>query len=196
MKMTSLRELHKNMISIRSDMQQFQVKIGAVNFDCLFSTRDEPYFTLSLTSRGLNPKFFLFQVKPGYWITPYFGDFYTELARALNTGSGSGNKLIPKDFLELLDKNIPTKALTERNPIPNEIIRLRPDITEDRDRPYFDTWMYWKSESKKGPSKENLHKTKLVLGIDAFNFSQRMNASSKWSATPLGRDWNSHSNPM
>lgn len=100
MKMTSLQELHKSMIAIRSDMQQFQVTLGAISFDCLFSTRDKPNFTLSLTSRGLNPKFFLLQVKPGYWIAPFFDDFYGELAKLLNTGRNSGNKLIPKEFLE------------------------------------------------------------------------------------------------
>ena len=79
MKMTSLQELHKSMIAIRSDMQQFQVTLGAIGFDCLFSTRDKPNFTLSLTSRGLNPKFFLLQVKPGYWIAPFLTTFMVNL---------------------------------------------------------------------------------------------------------------------
>lgn len=56
--MTSLQKLHQSMIAIGSDMQQFQVPTRAIDFDCLFSTRDEPYFMLSLTSRGLNPEFF------------------------------------------------------------------------------------------------------------------------------------------
>jgi len=189
MKMTSLHELHKSMISIGSDMQQFQVSSGAVSFDCLFSTRDKPNFTLSLTSRGLNPKFFLFQVKPGYWIDPYFKEFYSELANLLNTGAGSGNKLMPKEFLERLNSEIPQSASADRNPKPSEIIRLRPDITEDRDRPYFDTWIYWTKESGKGPTVENKIKTQLVLGTDAFDYSVRMNASSRWSSTDHGRSW-------
>ena len=109
------------------------------SFDCLFSTRDRPSYTLSLTSRGLNPKFFLFQVKRGYWIDPFFDDFYAELANLLNTGASSGKKLMPKDFLENLNNQIPKSASVTSHPLPNEIIRLRPDITEDRERPYFDT---------------------------------------------------------
>jgi len=177
------------MIAIRSDMQQFQVTLGAISFDCLFSTRDKPNFTLSLTSRGLNPKFFLLQVKPGYWIAPFFDDFYGELAKLLNTGRCSGNKLIPKEFLEKLNLGIPVKATVERNPQPNEIIRLRPDITEDRDRPYFDTWIYWSEGSGKGPSEENRYKTQMVLGSDALDYSKLRNASSRWSAVDLNRKW-------
>ncbi|WP_235040569.1 DUF6037 family protein [Vreelandella profundi] len=189
MKMTSLQELHKSMIAIRSDMQQFQVTLGAISFDCLFSTRDKPNFTLSLTSRGLNPKFFLLQVKTGYWIAPFFDEFYGELAKLLNAGRGSGNKLIPKEFLEKLNAVIPVKAIVERNPPPNEIIRLRPDVTEDRDRPYFDTWIYWSKDSGKGPSEENRYKTQMVLGDDAINYSKLRNASSRWSAVDLSREW-------
>lgn len=51
MEMTSLRLLHRSMISIGSDMQQFLVTTGAASFDCLFSTRDTP-FVLTLTARG------------------------------------------------------------------------------------------------------------------------------------------------
>lgn len=189
MQMTSLAALHRSMISIGSDMQQFQVRTGAVSFDCLFSTRDKPNFTLSLTSRGLNPRFFLFQVKPGYWITPYFGDFYSELAAVLNTGAGTGQTLKPKDFLTQLNEAIPTTATPSKIPSPNEIIRLRPDITEDRDRPYFDTWIYWTKSGGKGPTTENRHKTQMVLGNDALEYSIRLNASSRWSASDLGRDW-------
>lgn len=189
MKMTSLQELHKSMIAIGSDMQQFQVTLGAINFDCLFSTRDRPNFTLSLTSRGANPKFFILQVKVGYSITPYFDDFYNDLARLLNTGALSGNKLIPKEFLADLNTKIPVKATTSSIPKPHEIIRLRPDITEQRERPYFDTWIYWSDESKRGPTSENLLKTQLVLGYDALKHSKNRNASSKWSAVDLGRNW-------
>lgn len=38
MEITSLRQLHRNMIAIGSDMQQFLVRTGAGRFDCLFPT--------------------------------------------------------------------------------------------------------------------------------------------------------------
>lgn len=194
MKMTSLERLHQSMRRIDSDMQQFQILSGAISFDCLFSTRDIPNYTLALTSRGANPKFFLFQVQRGYWITPYFNDFYYDLAALLNTGAGSGSPLKPKEFLDGINSSIPTQANQKgSNPAPSEIIRLRPDITEQRERPYFDTWIPWSPESGKGPSKENRQKTQMVLGLAALDYSVRNNASSKWSAVDLGRSWDDSS---
>lgn len=189
MKMTALQLLHRSMWAIDSEMQQFQVRIGAISFDCLFSTRDTPNYTLALTSRGLNPKFFLFQVQQGYWIAPYFGDMYGELVNLLSTGANTGNKLIPKDFLNDLNNGIPVNASLQQNPTPNEVVRLRPDIIEDRDRPYFDTWIYWTQTSGKGPTADNLYKTRMLLGNNALVYSQHMNASSRWSATDLSRNW-------
>lgn len=189
MKMTMLQQLHKSMLAIKSDMQQFQISMGAVGFDCLFSTRDKPNFTLALTSRGESPKFFIFQVKMGYEIAPYFDGFYGELAKVLNTGTNTGKTLMPKDFLDQLNNKIPATAKSGRSPSSSEIIRLRPDITEDRDRPHFDTWIFWTPEGGRHPSSENLHKTKMVMGLDALEFSIRENASSKWSAIDLNRNW-------
>jgi Family of unknown function (DUF6037) len=187
--MTSLRKLHESMIEIGSEMQQFRIKTGAIEFDCLFSVRDTPNFTLSLTSRGLNPRFFLLEVERGYWIKPFFGKFYGELAALLNTGANSGNKLIPKDWLSQINVSVPSTATINNNPTNCEIIRLRPDISEDRDKPYFDTWTYWSQDSGRSPRRENLNKTRMIMGVDAVNYSIKMNASSRWSAVDLGRSF-------
>jgi hypothetical protein len=73
MEMESLRILHQSMILINTDIQQFRVKTGAAEFDCLFSTREAP-FILTLTSRGLDPKFFKLEVERGYRIKEYLGE--------------------------------------------------------------------------------------------------------------------------
>ncbi len=186
--MPALKALHRSMLGLGADMQQFLVTTGAASFDCLFSTCETP-FVLALTSRGDSPKFFRFDVTEGYSIRPYFDGFYHELAAVLNNGARTGVKLEPKVFLTQLDNAIPTTAKTESIPLPEEIVRLRQDIKEERDRPYFDTWIYWKSEKKQhGPSKENRHKTLMLIGPAALKFSIEMKASSRWSAIFLGRD--------
>ena len=191
MEMTSLRELHRNMISIRADLQQFQVRLGAASFDCLFSVRETP-FILALTSRGEFPKFFKFEVKTGYSITAFFDrSLYYELLGVLKTGAETGIKLEPKRFLDQLNTSLPTTAKPDRIPTPKRIIQLRPDIVDEREKPYFDTWIYWKSEDRKGPTKENLHKTLLILGKEAHQYSLEMCASSRWSSVDLERDWKS-----
>lgn len=189
MKMTSLEELHKSMLSIRADIQQFQIDHSGVSFDCLFSTRSRPYFTLTMTSRGKDPKFFRFEVRPGYWIKEFFEDKYGDLCKLFRTSVSSTNPLIPKEFLEQINQKIPVKASVRNVPPPHVVMELMQDITEHRDRPYFDTWIYWSAESGRGPTTENLHKTLQLLGRDAHSYSVDMKASSKWSAVDLGNDW-------
>ncbi|EKO3828805.1 MULTISPECIES: DUF6037 family protein [Vibrio] len=188
MKMTALQDLHRSMMKIGTDMQQFQVNTGSASFDCLFSVREAP-FILALTSRGSAPKFFKFEVQNGYWIKPYFDGFFYDLVDVLSSGAKSGVRLNPKDFLEQLNNSIPTQAKPQSTPSPKQIITLRPDITEDRDRPYFDTWIYWKSADRQGPREENRHKTLMILGKAALEYSIAMKASSKWSAVDLDKSW-------
>lgn len=189
MKMESLKNLHQSMRVLGVDMQKFQVRLGAAEFDCLFSTRDDP-FVLALTSRGLNPRFFRFDVNRGYWIRDYLGDLYGPLVEVLRTDGSSGKRLIPKDFLVQLDAAIPNAATQLWVPEPYVIVQLRADL-EEADRPYFDTWIYWDSESNRSPRKENMQKTLEALGPEALEYSKRMNASSKWSMVPTSRTWRS-----
>ncbi|RII76716.1 hypothetical protein D0894_15665 [Pseudomonas monteilii] len=188
MYMTSLRALHQSMIAIRSDMQQFRINVGAASFDCLFSTRDDP-FVLAMTSRGSAPKFFRFDVRRGYIIRDYLGDMYGKLLEVLRVDGATGQRLIPSVFLEQLNDALPTQATPAAMPVPSEIVRLRPDIIEDRDKPYFDTWTRWDPDGPRRPSEENRHKTLLLLGREALEFSIQVNASSRWSATDTGRRW-------
>lgn len=186
MEMTALRSLHQCMIAIGTDVQQFQIKMGAASFDCLFSTRDTP-FVLTLTSRGKMPGFFRFDVGYGYKIKDYFGDFYSELATVLHSDGASGERLMPKVFLAQLNQAIPTEASVKANPSPSEIVRLRPDVVDDRDKPYFDTWMYW--DEPRRPTAENMHKTLILLGREALEHSRTQNASSKWSVHDTSTRW-------
>jgi len=189
MEFTSLRELHKSMSKLGIDMQQFQVKLGIPTFDCLFSTREEP-FKFSMTSRGDNPRFFLFDVEKGYRINTYLGDKYYELLEVLKRDGTSRNKFSTNIFFAELNNLIPQTASPRATPNPTAVASLRKDLDES-DKPYFDTWIYWSSESGKGPTIENMEKTLVVLGKEAHAYSKRMNASSKWSIVDTGRDWKS-----
>lgn len=186
MEMTSLRQLHRCMITIGSDMQQFVVRTGAASFDCLFSTRDTP-FVLTLTARGKARGFFRFDVHAGYRIRDYLGDMYGDLLEVLKEDGSSGHRLIPKEFLAQLNDAIPTQATEKAHPKPADIVRLRPDIVEDREKPYFNCWLYWTQGQK--PSAENQHKTLLLLGPDALRHSLERSASSRWSSTETGGSW-------
>lgn len=191
MRMTALATLHRSMLNAGLDIQKFPFKTGSASFECLFSARGNA-LELPLTSRGEHPKFFLFPVSPSYDIQAYLGDKLNEFISVLKTHGMSGAGFKPSDMFSALNSAIPTVAKTANVPSPEDIVRLWHDL-EFRDLPYFDTWINWKQ--REGPSSENLKKTSLVLGNEAADYSIRMTASSKWSATPTGRSW-SQKNPI
>lgn len=183
MEMTSLRGLHQSMIREKVDMQQFRIKTGAAEFDCLFSSREAP-FVLSLTSRGANPKFFKFDILRGYRIKTYLGNMYGDLLDVLFVDGRNGTRLDPQEFFSGLNKLIPAVAKINSVPSPEDIARLRCDL-EERDKPYFDRW----ERRGNGPTAKNKQKSLVVLGPDALAFSIKVNMSGIWSATPTGRSW-------
>lgn len=189
MEMSNLRQLHTSMSTIGAGMQQFAYRVNQAEFDCLFSTQERPYL-LCLTSKGDSPHFFKFPVAPDtYEISNVMApDQFAALAKLLRTDGSSWNRLIPKEFLKALDEHIPTLA-KHRHVAPEEVIRLRSDITEQRDKPYFDTWMYWTETSERGPTPENQAKTLALMGAEALEHSTQFNGSTKWSAVPTGRTW-------
>ncbi|WP_310483048.1 DUF6037 family protein [Chamaesiphon sp. VAR_48_metabat_403] len=187
MKIESLMHLHRSMMVDKVDIQQFTIKMGIASFDCLFSTRENP-FVLTLTSKSATPKFFKFDVNPGYSINTFLGDRYNDLRDVLKIDGRSGNRLKPNDFFMEFAGLIPLIAKKSSVPSSEEIARLRHDM-EERDKPYFDRWMRWSEESGKSYTPENFQKTSLILGIEASEYSKSMNASSRWSLTPTGKTW-------
>lgn len=189
MQLESLKELYKSMKAQSLDVQKFMLKLNVVTFDCLFSTRELP-FVLTLTSRGRGPKFLKFEVQNSFVVADYMdGVAYRDLAIVLKIDGRSGKPLVPKDFFAQIDSMIPRTASINWVPSCGEIIRLRHDITEDRDKPYFDGWIYWSEESKKSPTQENRKKTYILLGLEAYNHSKQYNASSSWTAEPRAKNW-------
>lgn len=200
--MKNLKALHESMLSHRDfhgnhiELQRFRSTQGGVTFECIFSTGETPY-KLSLTSRGTQAhptsEFFLFDVSAGYEITAYFGEMYGRLAETLRTkGGASGNKLMPQEFLAQLDANTPTTAADTAIPGPREVLDARPDITDERDKPY---WSHWSAPRCKadgspgGVSDKNRSKTAALLGAAALAYSDKMHMSSCWSAEPTKADW-------
>ena len=187
MKIESLMHLHRSMTVEKVDIQQFTIKMGIASFDCLFSTRENP-FVLTLTSKSATPKFFKFDVNSEYSINTFLGDKYNDLKDVLKIDGRSGNRLKPNDFFTEFTGLIPLIAKKSSIPSPEEIARLRHDM-EERDKPYFKRWIPWSKESGKSYKPENFQKTSLILGIEAAEYSKSINASSAWSPTPTGKTW-------
>lgn len=182
MHMAGIEQLATSMKGQNIDIQKFLFVNGAVSYDCLFSMRGS--FELSMTSRGLDLKFFLFSVSTNFHISTYLDRSFQDLMSVLKTHGMSTNGFSTSRFFQALDASVPRNASINNVPLQTEIVKLRHDL-EERDRPYFDTWIHW---TDKGPSEANLKKTLTTLGPDALNFSLKNKASSKWSPTDLGRD--------
>jgi hypothetical protein len=187
MEMVNLRALHQSMLRLGVDMQQFGYNVNRAEFDCLFVANQRPHL-LCLTVRGQLPLYLKFEVDPDTFIIANRipEDAYPGLSRLLRTHGTSWSPLKPSEFLEGLDARVPTVAAHRTVP-PEEVIRLRADITEERERPHFDTWIYW--ENREGPSEENKAKTLALIGDEALQHSIEFRCSSRWSATQTLRTW-------
>ncbi len=202
MYMKSLDRLHESMRRTEDhhghpiELQCFRSVHGAIAFECIFFTAEDPY-KLSMTSRGTreNPdsRFFVFDVSNEYEIASYLGDKYGSLANLLRTRDGaSGTRFLPNEFLAALNANIPVEARLSAVPTPKQVIDSRPDITHERDRPYWSHWETPRSKSNGEPgrvSAANRKKTAALLGSAALEHSDRLNKSSHWSPVPTKHTW-------
>lgn len=188
MLLTNLKSLHDSMVAQSITNQQFRFSIRSISFDCLLAIGEYP-FLLCLTARGNSPAFFRFEIDDKFLAPRYFDtDDYQALAALLRTDGRSGNRLYPTEFFAALDAATPGFATPHRVPSPVELMRLRSDVNEHRDRPFFDAWIYWK-DTDRGPTEMNRQKTRALLGRAALEHSVKFKASSRWSAINLDRDW-------
>lgn len=182
------------MLTLRpiADMQHFRLKMGAAEFDCLFSTRGWS-FSLALTTRNENPEFFLFPISRQYEVSNSMDtDTFVRLAKVLRTTGESGNKLIPQKFFTEMDSRIPNHASPVRIPNPRTIIMLRADILDERDKPYFSHWRspgLRKDGFPADVSQKNRVKTMELLGTDALAHSNINKISSCWSSDFVKDGW-------
>lgn len=148
---------------------------AGVAFTVVYIIDVEPW-NLSFTMRGHNV-FFDFKISSAFYIPDRLSStLYNVLAKALRTTGASGNRLVPSEFFQEFDRQVPAQASTGQKPRYFEIARLRKDI-DDGDKIYF---CGWKSNGARG-NVRNEWKTKLLLGDAALQWSLKNNESSCWT---------------
>lgn len=185
---TNLQALYNQMVNFNMNnappiyTQIFNFIAGAVHFNVCFSINENP-FTLALTTQNDEPEFFLFHISQNFELSGRLdNDTYRRLANVLNQGQGF-NRLVPAEFFTNLNNQTPTELGVRPNNA--QTLAIRQDITEQRDRPYFDTWRH---HTVRNVTAENLAKTLALLGREAYEYSIQHNASSIWSADPIRRN--------
>lgn len=181
-----LKQLYISMRENEIDSQKFQISHNGIDFECVFSLREEP-FSLSFTSLGIHRVFVLFYVRKGFDLDPNLSSSeYSKLARLFRNNNDSFVKFQPSVFLKEISNSFPSVATLNNRATPQDTIRHRRDI-EDADKIYFIGWTHHTGKTYK---EENLRKTILAFGQEAGNYQIRNNASSKWSDIPNNRnDW-------
>lgn len=179
MVINNLKHLFKSMKNNNLKRCQFHFSMGKAVFDVFFFIDETPY-TLMLGAKGQN-FYFEVPVKQGFIIESTLdNNVYTDLCKILGLKFDPDRPFSPKIFFGELDKNIPHSVGNQNVPKPHHVAIYRKNV-EENDKIYFTGWLDNTKQSKK-VSPENLKKTKLLLGNEAFLKCQQKNISSCWSA--------------
>ena len=174
---TGLRILHKDMLAKGEDRATFPFEYNKKNFSCIFLTDIIPY-RLYLTTLGMNPEVFEFEIEKGYKAKCFIED-YKKLINYLELEYDPNHKFMPSDFFEVLNRAIPTKF--RGRPGYQDVLRVaskKRDI-EEKDKIYFCGWR--KNAIGERVSKKNLEKTRSAFGDEKADMSKNKNISSRWT---------------
>lgn len=182
MRLTGLQPLYRSMCDQRLGRVKFRYQLNHLTFECLFFADTTP-FELVMGCLGHNFAIFM-NVHEGFAIRPYIepAQTYWALRDALFRNAGSATKLEPGVFFSEFNRHIPQQASPHQVPTPNDVVRYYPDIEEAAKR----WFLGWRDNSKLGKqvTRENLAKTRLLLGQRAHDFSLRRNQSTCWTPDP------------
>ncbi len=176
-----LRPLYREMRQRDLSRCRFAYRRGRVNFDVFFFI-DEAPFSLLFGARAHNLAFEL-TVRQGFEVdTRIPNEQYTLLCRALELHFDPANRFSPKAFLLDFGAALPASLPPDAEPRPHELAVYRPTV-DTRDGTYF---CGWRDNSIRNVHvrEKNLHKTRALLGIKAYEICRRKNISSCWSLDP------------
>src|SRR5699024_51197 len=157
---TGLRVLHQDMIDQDEKRVVFSFEFNRKGFSCIFLVDIVPY-RLYLTTLGTKPKVFELEIKSGYKVSTYIED-YKKLVNYLGLKYDPNYKFKPKDFFEVLNKEIPPKF--SKRPKYMNVLNIAADRRniEERDKVYFCGW--YKNPSGNRVRAENIEKTRSAFG--------------------------------
>lgn len=132
---------------------------------------------------GVKYENFYFEIKVsnGFEINPILlPDDYKRLVKILNLDFSIDGPFKISYFFQAFNNNIPKTADPRNRPKPHDIIIYKSDV-EESDKIYFYGWLDNKIQNKK-VTKENLEKTKTLLGHRAYERCKAKNISSRWTS--------------
>lgn len=179
MKLDNLSNLYNDMKQEQINRCKFIFKYNNTVFDVFFFI-DEVPFKLALGVRVKN--FYLeLDVKRGFEINPYINDRkkYRELISVLELSYNSQTPFSPIYLFSKLNESIPLSIASTAKWNPQDTAYYKRDV-EEADKIYFCGWFDNNLVNKK-VRKQNLKKTKEILGLQAYEMCKSKNISSKWT---------------
>lgn len=177
LKLTGLKELYSDMKKKNIKRYKFEFTYNSIIFDVFFFTDEVPFKLMF----GVKVHNFYFEVgvANGFVINTNLGDKYIQLCNILGLKYDPHSPFKTFHFFSAFNKMIPKSAEERYISNPSDIAHYRKDV-EENEKIYF---MGWKDNEKRNEkvSPENLFKTKVLLGDDAYQICKKKNISSRWS---------------
>lgn len=184
MKLDNLRHLYYEMLKEKSTRQEFDFEYNGVNADVFFFIDKKPFilaFGIKLTQA-----YFELEVKPGFEVETLFSHkIYDLITKEFHINYDPNHKYSPFDFLRYVNDKIPHHIKETRAAEPRLIAHYHRDI-EEADKIYFCGFINHRAEGRH-VSSENLRKTRLLMGEDAYQRCLAENISTKWT-NEIGKD--------
>lgn len=181
MRLTGIETLYRSMMDASIDRYRFNYKHGRATFDVFFFIDESP-FVLLFGTRGEN-FYFEVAVAKGFQISTTLNPHdFKELCRVLRLEYNPDNRFSTHGFFEDFNAQIPGHIAPAGEVRPHELAKYR-SIAEEADKVYF---LGWRNNQISGDhvSQTNLDKTRLLLGLKAFNRCSQKNISSRWTDNP------------
>lgn len=177
MRLDGLRPLYHSMLKQGLDRYQFDYNRGRVTFKVFFFIDEEP-FNILFGACGYNLSF-EFPVARGFKVSKYPEDIEQKLYQILDLHPNPYNKFSITAFLEEFNRYIPQQAKSQNRIKPHELVVYKTDL-QGLNKPYFCGWRDNKICNKTVTLK-NLQKTRILLGLKAYELCLKKNISSCWT---------------
>lgn len=178
LKLTNLKQLYGEMKTTQQTRQQFQITYNSVVADVFFFIDKTPF----ILAFGIvaTQAYFELQVTTGFNVVSLFdNETYDLIIKEFHIQYKPDHKFRPSDFLEAINLKLP-KHVSETKPVePKHIAKYHRDI-EEADKIYFCGFI---NQSKFGRhvSSQNLYKTHVLMGEEAYRRCLLEGISTKWT---------------
>ena len=176
MYLLGLRNVKRQMDRLGTKIEPIPFEYNKKGFSCVFNSGVVP-FQLIMTTIGLRPRSFWFDVITGYLLVPHLSENdMLELIRYLDLKPSDNHKFTIKDLMLAFNRQAGKHII--------KVVQKENDSKSERnndEKPYF---LKWQHNKKNHVTWENLEKTERYIGKEEREYCEKNNISSCWGKAP------------